>query len=127
MDIQALEERLSILLDSEVITEKSAKICLDAFQRLVRRLGAENIEGSEMLFTHLPTAISRIERGEEIEGPIPELMEEVRQSEWFNEAMAEIRYLETIHGKPLPPEEIDYLLLHYTTVFSQNQNRSVTE
>ncbi|WP_316569089.1 PRD domain-containing protein [Neobacillus sp. YIM B06451] len=127
MDIQSLEERLSILLDSGVITEKSASICLDAFKQLLRLFGAEKIEGSEMLFTHLPTAISRIERGEEIDGPMPELMEEVRQSEWFDEAMQEIRYIETIHGKPLPPEEIDYLLLHYTTVFSQNQNRRVTE
>ncbi|WP_059173521.1 PRD domain-containing protein [Bacillus sp. FJAT-27445] len=127
MDIQGLEERLAILTVSEVVTERSAKICLDAFSQLQRRLGAEKIENSEMLFTHLPTAITRIERGEEIKGPMPELMAEVKQSEWFDEAMEEIRYIETIHGKPLPPEEIDYLLLHYTTVFLQNQNRRVME
>ncbi|RDU37008.1 PRD domain-containing protein [Neobacillus piezotolerans] len=127
MNIKDLKERLSILLDSEVITERSASICLEACKQLLKRLGAEHIEGSEMLFTHLPTAISRIERGEEIEGPMPELMGEVRQSQWFDEAMEEIRYVETIHGKPLPPEEIDYLLLHYTNVFLQNHIRRVTE
>jgi len=127
MDLKDLKERLAILTASDVVTEKSEKICLDAFSQLQKRLGTELMESAEMLFTHLPIAITRIERGEEIEAPIPELMAEVKQSEWFNEAMEEITYIETNHGKPLPPEEVDYLLLHYTTVFSQNKKRRVAE
>lgn len=127
MDLKNLKDRLAILIASDVVTSKSEKICLDAFSQLQKRLGTEMIEGAEMLFTHLPMSLTRIERGEEVEAPMPGLMAEVKQSQWFNEAMEEIIYIEENHGNPLPPEEVDYLLLHYTTVFSQNQKRRVAE
>ncbi|PLR94462.1 PRD domain-containing protein [Bacillus sp. T33-2] len=121
MNITELRERLSLLTQSNVISHRSADLTLKAFQQMQLILGTDDIQSAEMLFTHLPCAITRIERGEDIEAPMPELLKEIPQTDYYPLVLKEIKHIESLHGYPLPDGEIGYLLIHYTNVFKQNR------
>ncbi|WP_226643156.1 PRD domain-containing protein [Mesobacillus subterraneus] len=121
MNSTNLKERLSILAENDVISFRSAELATKAFEQLQRVLQREEINSSEMLFTHLPTAITRIERGEEIGAPMPEILNEIKTSKFYPEVVQQVKYIESLHGYKLPQEEWDYLLIHYTNVFLQNE------
>lgn len=121
MDFSELKERLDILLTSDVITQKAADLTALAFVHLRAHLEKDEIDQAEMLFTHLPAALSRLEKGENVEAPLPALLEEVKESPFYPLAKKEIDYVQTEWKQPLPEEEIDYLLIHYTNVLQINK------
>jgi hypothetical protein len=121
MDINQLKERMDILLSSSVVSTKAADITTLAFMHLHSHLNKDAIEGAEMLFTHLPTALTRIENGEQVEAPHPALLDEVKQSPEASIAMKEIDFVQQQWKKQLPQEEIDFLLIHYTNVLQINK------
>lgn len=116
-----LKQRLDILIASSVISKKSADITILAYIHLQDHLKLENIKQAEMLFTHLPTALTRIEKGEKVAPPLLELLEEVKQSPYSAEALKEINYVKAQWNEALPQEELDYLLIHYTNVLQINK------
>ncbi|WLR55383.1 PRD domain-containing protein [Mesobacillus subterraneus] len=121
MNTNELKERLKILAENNVISYRSSDLARQAFTQLQQVLHIEDIQASEMLFTHLPSAITRIERGEEIGAPMPEILAEIKTSKYYQDAMQQTKFIEKLHGYKLPQEEWDYLLIHYTNVFQQNE------
>lgn len=121
MNTTQLKERLTILAENNVISFRSADLTTKAFAQLQQVLRKQEIHASEMLFTHLSTAITRIERGEEIGAPMPEILAEIKASKFYSEVVQEVKFIESLHGYKLPQEEWDYLMIHYTNVFQQNE------
>jgi hypothetical protein len=121
MILTELKERLNILLTSNVITAKAADVALVAFIHLQSSLKKEDLDQAEMLFTHLPMALSRIENDETVEAPHPDMLTEVKNSPHAPQASIEIAYVQTLWKQSLPQEELDYLLIHYATILHINE------
>jgi PRD domain len=121
MILTELNERLDILLTSAVITKKAAEVAASAFIHLQSTLKKNEIDQAEMLFTHLPMALSRIEKEEKVEAPHPDLLTEVKNSPYSAQAGREIDYVQTLWSERLPQEELDYLLIHYATLLQLNE------
>ena len=124
MNLTQLKERLKILAENNVISFRSAELTTQASTQLQQALHSDNIPNSEMLFTHLSTAITRIERGEEIGAPMPEILTEIKTSKYYSEVVQQVNFIESIYGSNLPTEELDYLMIHYTNVYQQNEGGS---
>ncbi|MDF1510040.1 PRD domain-containing protein [Robertmurraya sp. DFI.2.37] len=120
MNLEEYNVRLKILLEQNVISAKAHDLAFLAFKELLGELNREDIEQAEMLFTHLPMALERSTEGKVVEGPSPEIMKEIFQSEQFPIAKAQVEFIETNWGKPIPEEEKNYLYMHYTTVLNLN-------
>ncbi|MGG3467303.1 PRD domain-containing protein [Neobacillus pocheonensis] len=120
MDRVELKERLELLLPAGVISEKAADITTRAFENLASIMNKTDILQSEMLFTHLPSALTRLEKGEKIEGPPEAFLDEVKEAGFMDLVEKEINFIEKEFEMILPIEEKNYLLLHYTSVFQQN-------
>ncbi|WP_404454919.1 PRD domain-containing protein [Virgibacillus necropolis] len=118
MNRAELEERLLLLVDQKVITTHASNVTKLAFERLLDVLKVREIEQAEMLFTHLPTALSRIENGEGVEAPAPEVMSEVNDSPHFPIVEKQVIFIEEKWEKLLPQEEKEYLYMHYTNVIN---------
>ncbi|ASN04534.1 PRD domain-containing protein [Virgibacillus necropolis] len=118
MNRAELEERLLLLVDQQVITTHASDVTKLAFERLIDSLNVRELEQAEMLFTHLPTALSRIGNGESVEGPAPEIMSEIKTSPHFHLAEKQVIFIEGQWGKELPLEEKEYLYMHYTNVIN---------
>jgi hypothetical protein len=121
MILTELKQRLDILLTSDVITAKAADVALEAFIHLQSSLKKNNLDQAEMLFTHLPMALSRIEKNETVEAPHPDMLTEVNNSPHAPQASIEITYVQTVWKQSLPQEELDYLLIHYATLLHINE------
>jgi len=83
MNLYELEERLQLLADQQVITPKAQEITVLSFKRLLQLLEKQNIDQAEMLFTHLPMALTRIEKGEKVESPVESILNEVKKIQAF--------------------------------------------
>lgn len=121
MTIEELKERLQILLEQDVINKKGYDVSATAFEKLTDNLHKQDVEQAEMLFTHLPTALLRIENNEEVESPEQTVMEEVENSRYFSLAKAHVAFIEENWGKPLPDGEREFLQMHYTNVLNVNK------
>lgn len=121
MILTELKERLDILLTSAVITTKAEDVAVKAFIHLQSYLKKDEIDQAEMLFTHLPMALSRIEKEEKVEAPHPDLLTEVKKSPHSAQALKEIQYVQILWEESLPQEELDYLLIHYATLLQINE------
>jgi|SRR5690625_1575100 len=113
--------RLDILRDQDVIAKEAYEVTIEAFERLIKVLEKEEITQAEMLFTHLPTALTRIAKGEDVEGPSEDMLKEVMEHEDYSLAKTQVDALEVSWQKDLPKSEYEYLLLHYTNVISLNK------
>src|SRR5699024_232370 len=120
MNLQAYNERLQLLLEQNVISTASYEVALQAFKQIIKTVNKTDIDQAEMLFTHLPMALTRIEAGEEVEKPEAEIMHEVEQSKNFGLAVEQITFIEDKWNRSLPQGEKEYLYMHYTTVLNSN-------
>lgn len=120
MNLQDYKERLGILLKQEVITEKSCDVALQAFEELLKILNKTEIDQAEMLFTHLPMALTRISNGGNVEGPAKEIVNEIYHSPHFPIAESQVKGIEENWKDPIPQGEKDYLYMHYSTVLNIN-------
>lgn len=120
MNLQEYQVRLTILLEQEVITEKSSDVSLLAFKELLKVIEKTDIEQAEMLFTHLPMALTRISKGETLEGPADEIIADITNSPYFSIAESQVSWIEENWNQALPQEEKNFLYLHYSNVFNIN-------
>ncbi len=120
MDLQEYNKRLKILLDQEVITPKSNEIAIFAFKELLKVLNKAEIDQATMLFTHLPMALTRISKGENVESPAADIINEIVTSQYFPIAKAQVDLIEMHWGNPLPQSEKNYLYMHYSNVINMN-------
>lgn len=121
MNLQELKNRLDILLDQGVIVNHAYTVTISAYKQVLDLLNTENVEQGEMLFTHLPMALTRINNGETVEGPENEMMKEVESSRNYPKARQLLVSIEKNWGDALPQEEGNFLKLHFTNVFNINE------
>lgn len=120
MNKTELMDRLNIMRSTDVVTETAVVITIKTFDHLVLTVGQSDILQGEMLFTHLCMALTRLERGEEIEAPPEALLPEIKRAGFTEITNREIDYIEKQLREALPEAEKNYLHLHYATVFQQN-------
>ncbi|MEW9677821.1 PRD domain-containing protein [Lentibacillus sp. L22] len=120
MNLEEFNQRLQILLDQDIITNESRDVAVKAFEQFINVTHKTDIDHAEMLFTHLPMALTRMEMGEKVEPPTADLMREVEELEHFQLAKEQVTSIEKLWGKPLPQGEKEYLYMHYTTVLNSN-------
>ncbi|KIY23132.1 MULTISPECIES: PRD domain-containing protein [Mesobacillus] len=120
MKLEEYIERLRILLEQEVITTKSYEVALEAYNELLKVLNKTEVTQAEMLFTHLPMALTRINNEYIVEGPVKEIVDEIMNSKHFAIAKSQVDIIEENWGNVLPQGEKDFLYLHYTTVLDLN-------
>ncbi|WP_077300621.1 PRD domain-containing protein [Virgibacillus pantothenticus] len=121
MNINNLQDRLQILLLGKVISKDTFYLTLRAFQRLLKELRMKHLEQAEMLFTHLPSALERIKEGEELDLPVVEAMDDVKNSPYYLLAKQQVSLLEEEWGGTLPQQEKDFLYIHFINVISLNK------
>ncbi|GAK13224.1 PRD domain-containing protein [Geomicrobium sp. JCM 19039] len=112
----SIQERLELLLNGDVISQKAASITSKAADRLPKNASTDHVT---MLITHLATALTRIERGEELDKPAPALVKEVEAMSIKPEIQDELVWIEEQVGSNLPEEERIFLKIHYATLFNQ--------
>ncbi|WP_174614743.1 PRD domain-containing protein [Virgibacillus ihumii] len=127
MNLQELEGRLDILLEQGVISERAYSVTVESFHATVRRLDKKSLDNGEMLFTHLPMALTRIERSEAVDSPASVMMEEVEGSANYPKARGLVEFVENSWGKLLPEEEVNFLKLHFTNIFNTNEGDGLNE
>jgi hypothetical protein len=120
MNKEELKERLSIFLLAKTITDEAAQVTEKAFDYLTQSLNQDNILQGEMLFTHLPLALTRLYTREEIEAPPEAVLNEAKQTVHLKKVLDEILYIEKQWGRELPIEEKGYLIIHYSVIFQAN-------
>jgi hypothetical protein len=120
MNKYELKERLAILQLSKSITNEAAKVTEKAFDHLIKSLTKDNILQGEMLFTHLPLALTRLTMGEEIAEPSEAILDEAKKTAHLEKVNDEILYIEQQWGKELIFEEKGYLIIHYSLIFQLN-------
>lgn len=121
MDVNTLQDRLQILLLGEVISKGTYYVTLNAFKRLLENLKIRSLEQAEMLFTHLPSVLERIKKGEELGLPVGDAMEDIKNSPYYLLAKQQVRLIEEEWGGTLPQQEKKFLYIHFIHVISLNR------
>ena len=83
-------------------------------------LGEEN---AGVMITHMATAFYRARRGEEIEGPAPEIMEGVVQESLYPRAQELFAVIENRINNTLSLPEKEYFLIHICAVLIAARKR----
>lgn len=120
MNMQDYKARLQLLIEKGIISTPAYSVALETFEQVMDLVNKNDIDHSEMLFTHLPMALTRIEKGEQVEKPTAELMAEIEQSIHYELAKRQITFIEDKWGNSIPEGEREYLYMHYVTVFNTN-------
>ncbi|GGE20004.1 hypothetical protein GCM10011571_22440 [Marinithermofilum abyssi] len=126
MRLPDLHHRLDCLAEAGIITPAAAEVTKSALDR-VRSRSSQPLRGLPVRYwvTHLARALTRVSEGaERTVPPAEELMKEVRASPYYNQALEEIYWLKRMWPKRLPEGEIQYLSIHYVTVFQFLDNLS---
>lgn len=105
-----LRERLDILFSTSTITPSAMKLCEATIEKFIH---SENEKDYRKLITHLAMAITRVEREEELTAPPEEIMQEIRQSSHFPQAVENVKWIESQTDIALPDEERQYLIMHF--------------
>lgn len=108
--MSALRERLDILFSTNTITPSAMKLCEATIAQFIQ---PGNEKKYTKLITHLAMAVTRIEREEELTAPPEEIMQEIRQSPHFPQAVENVKWIESQMDKALPDEERQYLMMHF--------------
>jgi hypothetical protein len=117
--VNSLKERFRILIEGGVVAPEAADIAQRAVERLTATHGRFPEDRVNMFSTHLASALTRLERRDEIDPPPKELLAEVEASPWLQEAVGEIEWIERQWGKALPDAEIRYLIIHYVSLLQK--------
>ncbi|MFU0789292.1 MAG: PRD domain-containing protein [Virgibacillus proomii] len=116
-----IQEKLNILLTNQVIIQNASDITLSTYDFLTKKFNVKIIQDSEMFWTHLCMALTRMERGEQIEGPPAAILKEIDTMP-HKEAIDEIiTYVNSQINKKLPNEERNYFYLHLHRVIESNK------
>lgn len=121
MDKKQVSEKLTILLSSNVISENSYAVTLKTFDFLSKKYNKKTLEDSDMFWTHMCMALTRIERGDSIEGPPENILGELNQTPYKAVIEEVINYVNSQITEELPQEESSYFFLHLHRVIDSNK------
>ncbi|WP_054949242.1 PRD domain-containing protein [Numidum massiliense] len=117
--LQQLDDRLTILVNGDVVVPQAAELAKKAALKLQDAYGALPVDQVNMLVTHLATALTRLERGEAVQAPPEALLAEITTSPLMEKAVQEIAWIEREWDSTLPDEEKQFLCVHYVSVLNQ--------
>ena len=122
---QKLKERLKILvLGEQLEAELKVKIenLLEKFESDFE-LELKN-ENAAMLVTHLPMALMRIKRGEEVEDLNELVLKELKKEEYYDPCLQFIKEIEAETEIEIPAGEKNYLALHFCNLIKQERGNN---
>ncbi len=116
-----MNEKLNVLLENNVITHNAFSLTNQTFDLLSKKFKKESLDHSEMFWTHMCMALTRIERGEALEGPSEMIMQEINQTPYKEDIEEIISFVNVHFDLKLPKEEEDFFYLHLHGVIENNK------
>ena len=109
-----LRDRLALLEASGVVTTRAAALTLEATQQVERAFGISlGEEAWEMGSTHLATALSRVERGQQLPAVDLESLEEIEsRTEELQMARTLVAHFSEALGQQIDPGETYLIAAH---------------
>lgn len=115
-----IEMRIQILEDSEEISAKVAEGVRKFIALLETEYSFTVTEANGAMFvTHLAVALSRIEKGETIEGIDPALLAEAAATPYWQTLPGLLADLEQLVQQKIPEQERGYLALHMAVMLKK--------
>ena len=114
---EALNQRLEILLNSGVISQRISDYCKTAVKLLIKQKPEADGDRAAMFITHLAMAGQRILEGKE-ETPLDgQILESVKQEPAYSKALDFLTYMLNQTDLEFPDTEKDFLTVHLCNLF----------
>jgi hypothetical protein len=116
-----MNQKLDILKENRIITEMAYAITNSTFDLLSEKYRKQELIESDMFWTHMSMALTRIEKGEPVEGPPEIIVQEIRQTPYKHDIEAVILFVNAQFTQEIPLEEQDYFYMHLHRVIENNK------
>ena len=116
---EALNQRLEILLNSGVISQRISDYCKTAVKLLIKQKPEADGDRAAMFITHLAMAGQRILEGKEEKPLDGQILESVKQEPAYSRALDFLTYMLNQTDLEFPDTEKDFLSFHLCNLFMQ--------
>ena len=114
---EALNQRLEILLNSGVISQRISDYCKTAVKLLIKQKPEADGDRAAMFITHLAMAGQRILQGKEEKPLDGQILESVKQEPAYSKALDFLTYMLNQTDLEFPDTEKDFLTVHLCNLF----------
>ena len=114
---EALNQRLEILLNSGVISQRISDYCKTAVKLLIKQKPEADGDRAAMFITHLAMAEQRILEGKEEKPLDGQILESVKQEPAYSRALDFLTYMLNQTDLEFPDTEKDFLTVHLCNLF----------
>ena len=114
---EALNQRLEILLNSGVISQRISDYCKTAVKLLIKQKPEADGDRAAMFITHLDMAGQRILEGKEEKPLDGQILESVKQEPAYSKALDFLTYMLNQTDLEFPDTEKDFLTVHLCNLF----------
>ena len=114
---EALNQRLEILLNSGVISQRISDYCKTAVKLLIKQKPEADGDRAAMFITHLAMAGQRILDGKEEKPLDGQILESVKQEPAYSKALDFLTYMLNQTDLEFPDTEKDFLTVHLCNLF----------
>ena len=114
---EALNQRLEILLNSGVISQRISDYCTTAVKLLIKQKPEADGDRAAMFITHLAMAGQRILEGKEEKPLDGQILESVKQEPAYSKALDFLTYMLNQTDLEFPDTEKDFLTVHLCNLF----------
>ena len=114
---EALNQRLEILLNSGVISQRLSDYCKTAVKLLIKQKPEADGDRAAMFITHLAMAGQRILEGKEEKPLDGQILESVKQEPAYSRALDFLTYMLNQTDLEFPDTEKDFLTVHLCNLF----------
>ena len=114
---EALNQRLEILLNSGVISQRISDYCKTAVKLLIKQKPEADGDRAAMFITHLAMAGQRILEGKEEKPLDGQILESVKQEPAYSKALDFLTYMLNQTDLEFPDTEKDFLTVHLCNLF----------
>lgn len=114
---EALNQRLEILLNSGVISQRISDYCKTAVKLLIVQKPEADGDRAAMFITHLAMAGQRILEGKEEKPLDGQILESVKQEPAYSKALDFLTYMLNQTDLEFPDTEKDFLTVHLCNLF----------
>ena len=114
---EALNQRLEILLNSGVISQRISDYCKTAVKLLIKQKPEADGDRAAMFITRLAMAGQRILEGKEEKPLDGQILESVKQEPAYSRALDFLTYMLNQTDLEFPDTEKDFLTVHLCNLF----------
>ena len=114
---EALNQRLEILLNSGVISQRISDYCKTAVKLLIKQKPEADGDRAAMFITHLAMAGQRLLEGKEEKPLDGQILESVKQEPAYSKALDFLTYMLNQTDLEFPDTEKDFLTVHLCNLF----------